>query len=256
VDVTVGKDGTSVSLTPSANPAAVGQTITFKAVVSPLFTGSGTPTESVIFYYGGTYLGMATLIGGAATLPVNSLPVGKDAITASYSGDSDLLGQSAQVVETITPPVTLKFGTRTTLVTSPKSATVGHLVTLTATVKPIGPVGGYPSGNVAFTDGGITLHTSSLSRGRATFKTSSLHLGTNQIEVIYSGDKHFNGGMSLPLIETITKPAKKAKPARPGNLRSLDRPLRSMQRSPQLKEIRGRKSRGARESPGSMAARD
>ena len=62
--VTVQKDGTLVSLTPSAITAVSGQTIKFTAVVSPLFPGGGTPTESVTFYNGATDLGSRRSIGG------------------------------------------------------------------------------------------------------------------------------------------------------------------------------------------------
>ncbi len=250
--VTVGKDATSVSLTPSANPGGFGQQITFRAVVSPLSPGGGTPSGSVTFYYRTTDLGPATLIGGAATLSVANLPVGTDAITASYGGDSDFLGNtSATLNETITT-APIKFGTKTTLSASPKSAIVGHPVTLTATVKPTGPVSGSPTGTVTFTDDGITLSRISLSRGKATLKTSRLYLGTNRIEVIYSGDNHFNGGMSPILVETITKPPKKAKRARLGDVRPSDKSIRPMQRTPPLKKIEEFSTMDSREGYGKV----
>ncbi|MGO9923107.1 MAG: Ig-like domain repeat protein [Isosphaeraceae bacterium] len=210
-DVAVQQDKTSVILTPSANPGGFGQQITFTAVVSPFPPGVGTPKGSVTFYYGATDLGAAPLIGATAALPVSTLPLGTDAITASYGGDPDFVGKTSATLNEVITTVIVKFGTRTTLAASPKSAIVGRSVTLTATVKPTGPVSGSPTGTVTFTDDGITLRTMSLSRGKATLRTSSLHLGKNDIEVIYIGDKHFKGSMSLPFVETITKPAKKAK---------------------------------------------
>ena len=63
----------------SASPAAVqaGQTLTLTAAISPL-SGSGTPSGAVQFvnepqFLGSTVLGSAPLIGGTATLALNTL---------------------------------------------------------------------------------------------------------------------------------------------------------------------------------------
>ena len=109
VDVTVGKDRTLVSLRFSATTAVMGQTIIFTAAVSPQFPGGGTPTGSVTFYNGATDLGSATLIGSTATLLVDDLPVGTDAITASYNGDPDFVAETlGQVVRNDYAPTQLQ----------------------------------------------------------------------------------------------------------------------------------------------------
>jgi len=208
-DVTVQKDTTSVSLKSSLKSAGAGQLITFTAIVSPSITGGGTPTGSVTVMDGLAPLGTFALSGGVAFFPISTLSIGLHTITATYGGDPDFLGNTSSALhETITH---VKYGTRTMLTTSAISATVGHPVTLTATVKSTGPVSGSPTGTVTFTDNGTTLRTISLSRGKTTLKTSSLPVGTNRIQVIYSGDKYFNSSMSLFLVETIEKPKKKAK---------------------------------------------
>jgi hypothetical protein len=201
VDVTVAKDETSVILTPSANPGGVFQPITFEAVVSPLVPGSGTPTGSVTFYHGATDLGTATLVGGAATLPVGGLPAGTDAITASYGGDPDFLEDtSAPLDEAIT---TGTYFTRTSLATSAKSAGAGQLVTLTATVTPAGPHSGSPAGSVTFMDGTTSLGTLPIHGEKAKLTISSLPLGQDSITVLYPGNSSFAGSVSPMLVETI-----------------------------------------------------
>ncbi len=202
-DVTVHQDGTSVILTPSANPGGFGQQITFTAVVSPFPPGGGTPTGSVTFYYLATDLGAAPLIGGTATLPVDTLPMGTDTIAASYGGDPNFLGKTSAPLNEVITHVTVKYGTQTTLATSPKTARIRQPVTLTATVKPTGPVSGSPAGTVTFMDGTTSLGTSSLRNGKAQLTTTNLPLGPNPIQAIYSGYQSFAGSKSLIVDETI-----------------------------------------------------
>ncbi len=72
----------------SPNPSGFGQAVTFRATVSAVAPGSGTPTGTVTFQDGTTYLGDAALINGAATFTTSALGVGSHVITASYGGDS------------------------------------------------------------------------------------------------------------------------------------------------------------------------
>ncbi len=75
----------TVTLVSSANPSAVGQSVTFTATV----TGSGgTPTGTVTFMDGATTLGSGTLAGGTTPIATGSLAVGSHAIAAVYSGDT------------------------------------------------------------------------------------------------------------------------------------------------------------------------
>lgn len=92
----VNEGATKVSLSVSnTNPFGL-QPVTFTAIVN-VSSGSGTPTGSVTFYdANGNDLGQATLSStDVATLKVSSLPVGKESITAVYSGDSNFIGASS-----------------------------------------------------------------------------------------------------------------------------------------------------------------
>ena len=80
--------------TSNANPFGLSP-VTLTAVVN-VSTGLGTPSGTVTFYdANGNDLGQKTLTNDEATLTVPSLPVGKESITAVYSGDSNFVGVSS-----------------------------------------------------------------------------------------------------------------------------------------------------------------
>ncbi len=207
VDVTVKLDGTSVSLKSSASQADAGEAITFTAMVSPDAPGGDTPTGSVTFYDAGNdNLGGATLTGGTATLTIHNLPVGTDAITAGYNGDTDFVANISSPLHVTINPATgtsPDYGSVTILTASNRVATIGQPVKLTATVKPAAAVRGTPSGNVTFMDGTTSLGAYPLKNGRATLTISTLPLGPDAIQVIYSGDQQLLGSPSNIVDETI-----------------------------------------------------
>ena len=69
--------------------SAYGQAVFMSATVAPVSPGTGTPTGTVDFYDGATYLGSSTLSSGMATFATSALAVGDHTITAYYSGDSN-----------------------------------------------------------------------------------------------------------------------------------------------------------------------
>lgn len=92
---------TTLARTAGANPSVYGDSLTFQATVSP------TPPngQTVNFYTGSTGIGMATTIGGVATLTLNNLPYSASAqsITASYLGNAtNTASTSAAVSQTVT----------------------------------------------------------------------------------------------------------------------------------------------------------
>ncbi len=90
VPVTVSQAPTDLGLGSSLNPAISGQPVTFTASVFPA-TGSG-ETGTVTFFAGGIAVGSASVSNGQAALTTVSLPVGNDAVTATYSGDRSFAG--------------------------------------------------------------------------------------------------------------------------------------------------------------------
>jgi hypothetical protein len=98
LQVTVSRVATTTTLTASANPVAVGQTLVLTAKVAPAFTGPRGPTGMVALKDGSNTIGYATLdASGRAvfqfvagpSLRNHGLPRGKHHLTVSYLGDSN-----------------------------------------------------------------------------------------------------------------------------------------------------------------------
>jgi hypothetical protein len=87
------KISTTTTLTSSPNPSTQGQTVKFTATVS-----ASAATGSVQFFNGSTSIGTATLSGGQAVLSYSQLPLGKNSITAQYSGDATYAGSTSAVL--------------------------------------------------------------------------------------------------------------------------------------------------------------
>src|SRR6267154_2610647 len=198
-----GRPGSSLSATTlisSLNPSALGQAVTFTAMVKSA-TGSGTPTGTVTFNDGATVLGPGTLSGGTATLTTSGLGAGVHSITAIYGGDASFASSTSPVLmQTVS-----KAASSTSVVSSNSSSNRGVAVTFTATVT--SSAASIPTGTVTFQDGVTTLGTGTLSGGTATFTTSGLGTGAHSITAIYGGDANFTGSTSPILTQTIGKAA-------------------------------------------------
>jgi len=92
----VQKDGTTATVTASANPAVLGATVTFTATLQASSPGAGIPTGAVTFLDFTTTLGTGTLnAGGQATFTTSALALGTHAITANYAGDNNFLASAS-----------------------------------------------------------------------------------------------------------------------------------------------------------------
>ncbi|MBN2147237.1 MAG: Ig-like domain repeat protein [Anaerolineales bacterium] len=89
------------------------------------------------------------------------------------------------------------------LVSFANPATIGEVITFTATLSVPPPGSGSPTGNVTFYDGAVSLGTQVLSGNNAAFSTSSLALGVHNITASYSGDDYFNPSTSAALLQVI-----------------------------------------------------
>ncbi len=117
---------TTLSVTSSGTPSAVGAPVTFTALVS----GSA-PTGTVTFYDGATALGSGALDATAqATLTTSSLARGTHTITAQYGGDANNSASTS-------PPLTQEVLTPYTLVVTASPAAGGEVT----------PGGTYPEGS-------------------------------------------------------------------------------------------------------------
>jgi N-acetylneuraminic acid mutarotase len=182
---------TSTSASSSANPSVFGQSVTLTATVTPT-SGSGTPTGNVTFSDGATSLGTSSLSGGQATFTTSSLTLGGHTIAAAYGGDTNFAASSGTVTQTVN-----QAATGTAISSSPNPAVSGQPVTFTATVSPLPPGSGTPTGTVTFTDGATTLGTAALNgSGQAMLTVPSLSPGSHSIAGQYSGDNNFGSSSS------------------------------------------------------------
>ncbi|MCE5263077.1 MAG: Ig-like domain repeat protein [Deltaproteobacteria bacterium] len=95
----------TVSLSSSANPAALGDAVTFTAMVSAVDPAAGTPAGSVVFKEGHTILGSAELVNGQAAFTTSSLAAGPHGITALFSGGNFTVSVSPLLTELISVPI-------------------------------------------------------------------------------------------------------------------------------------------------------
>ncbi len=161
---------------------------------------SGTPTGSIIFFDGGTLLGDVALDpNGQARLLVELAP-GAHSLRASFAGIAPFTDStSAALSETVN-----KDATTTTLAVDTNAFGVSGLVFLTATVVPVAPGSGVPTGTVTFFDGTTVLGTVQLSGGQASlYLGRRLAPGKHTLTVSYSGDADFLASISIPVTFTI-----------------------------------------------------
>ena len=184
-------DTTSLKAIP--NPSKAGQQVTFNATVLP-----SSATGTVIFLNGTKVLGSGTLSGGIATFstPFNA---GSYSITAQYAGDSNYLpSTSSSITQTVN-----KGGTKLILITSSKLSVFNQTVTFTASVSPIVPANGSPTGTITFSVDGVPQPPALIVFGNAFLVTPALPVGIHTITAQYSGDGNFLSSTSSPLTQTV-----------------------------------------------------
>jgi hypothetical protein len=193
---TVNKATTTTSVISSLNPSIFGQPVSFTATVSPAVYPTALPPSGAVTFYldGSTLLGSAALVNGTVMFtPASSLPFGAHSITVNYGGDSNFLSSISAPL-----PQTVMALTTTSVIASPNPGTSGLPVTFTATVSPVTPGFGNPSGTVNFYDGAALLGPGTLSGGVASLNTSTLTVGFHSITATYGGDTLFVTSASTP----------------------------------------------------------
>ncbi len=190
VDETVAPLPSTTSVTVSSSSLTYGEAISFTATVEPT-AGTEDPTGSVTFTDNGAALGTSilTTTGGVTTTSMltTTLPLGRNAIAASYGGDADVAASSS----TAAPVTVSQAPTVLGLGSSLDPALPGQPVTFTASVFPA--TGSGETGTVTFFADGTALGSASVSNGQAALIASSLPVGTDSITATYSGDVSFAG---------------------------------------------------------------
>jgi hypothetical protein len=157
----------------------------------------------VSFEDGQTPFEVLSLTNGSASFNTSSLSTGSHNITVSYGGDANFAASTS----TILTQVVDKAATTTTLVGAPNPATLGQKVTFTATVAPVSPGAGSPTGTVTFKEGAATLGTGTVSSGKATLNISTLSAASHTIIASYGGDVNFTASASVGFPQVVIAPA-------------------------------------------------
>lgn len=181
------KNIAGMSLLVSANPAVVGQTVTFSVSI-----GASGATGTVTFSDGSTLLATVSLASGTAAFSTSGLAQGVHTMNIAYSGDANYLGAGTTLTETILGSSSVA------LVSSLNPALSGQAVTFTATVTPSAATGA-----VQFYDGSTLLGTSSLTSGIASYSISALAAGAHSITASYGGSATYAASSSSALSEVV-----------------------------------------------------
>jgi hypothetical protein len=187
---------TTTAIGSSASASAYGQAVTFTATVS---SGLGTPAGTVTFFDGVTQVGTGSLNGsGQAALVLSTLGTGSHNVSASYAGNGQYIGSNSGSVSLTVSKVT----TTTTIGSAPNPSVLGQSVTFTATV--VSATGAIPVGTVTFKRGSTTLGTGTIDgTGHATFSTTALVEGPNNVNAVYGGSANFLGSASANVNQRV-----------------------------------------------------
>jgi hypothetical protein len=132
VTLTAQKTIPTINLTSTHVPVYQGHGVTFTATIPASDANADTATGTITFYDNGTAIGSAQpLTNGSASITDSSLEVGTDAITATYSGDSNYtIASSASLAATVRPnPNPVITSATTTVSTRGTSASASVVAT-------------------------------------------------------------------------------------------------------------------------------
>jgi Bacterial Ig-like domain (group 3)/Chitobiase/beta-hexosaminidase C-terminal domain/Bacterial Ig-like domain (group 2) len=167
----------------------------------PLFIGepaSPISAESVLDNFNFTPSSGSPAIGAGVAIP---------GLTTDFNGNTRPNPPSIGAIE-LNGGAPKTATTTTQLAVSPNPATIGEVVTFTATVSG-GSNGMNPTGTVTFMSGATTLGTGTLdsTTGIATLSSSLSAAGSFQLTALYGGDSNFAASGSAPVTEVVNQDA-------------------------------------------------
>jgi hypothetical protein len=190
VSIPVSKIAQAIAFTDSL-PASAVYSSNLTYAISATGGGSGNAVT-----FGVT--GPATLTGSTLTIT----GVGTVVVTANQAGNANYTAATA-VTQSV---VVNKANTATSRVSSANPAIFGQPVTFTATISPVAPSTGTPTGTVQFSVNGSAVGSPvTLSGGQATYSSSTLAIGSDSITAVYSGDSNFIGSAATALSQAVNK---------------------------------------------------
>jgi hypothetical protein len=176
--------------------------VTLTATIAPTNPpGLGTPTGTVTFFEGNVVIGStAVASNGITTLVTNSLPIGSDPLSCTYSGDSTYNSANCNTIpETVTANPTI-----TTLTVGPNPAFQGQTITPSASVATANPTGLIPNGTITFSDNASPIATLTVdAAGQASFTSSTFSVGSHTLTAHYNAALGFVDSTSPSVILVI-----------------------------------------------------
>jgi len=184
---------------PSTSSSVVGQPVTYTVTAKAPYPNGPVPTGAVTFTSGATPLTCVgqtkvTLSGGSATCSIVFTSVGTPQIKAVYAGDTNYVGGSAALSQTV------KAASTAIALSVPSPVAVGQAVTYAATLSVVAPGSGTPNGVLDFYDGqtlvacngakaaaGVALSSADTASCQTTFPAAM----PQQITVAYPGSTNF-----------------------------------------------------------------
>ncbi|MGA2730587.1 MAG: protease pro-enzyme activation domain-containing protein, partial [Terracidiphilus sp.] len=149
--VTVAKLTPTITVTPGSSSISSGASLTVTGTIA----GAGPTPTGTVTLSGGGYTSAATVLttgSYSVTIPANSLSVGSDTLTASYSGDGNYTTVSGMATVTVTAAVAATYslsaaattavapgGTATSAITVTSTTGYAGTVTMTCALNSGGP---------------------------------------------------------------------------------------------------------------------
>src|SRR5437867_4402222 len=119
----------------------------------------------------------------------------------------DVGGPGVNTIQTnlfsLTGKIFVRASTTTTLASSNNAPAAGQAVTLTATVRPVAPATGVPTGTVTFRDGATVIGTATLGATGTASISASFTAGTHSLTAAYGGSLDFLASTSAVLTLTV-----------------------------------------------------
>jgi hypothetical protein len=142
----------------------------------------------------------ASVTTGSATATSQpfSLSVGTQAVSASWNGNVNLLGSTANGQQIVNGAVTVA-----SVASNKNPSTFGDSVTFTVSVAGSLPSGTPPTGAIVLADGTATLASGTLTNGAFSYTTAALTQATHSITAVYAGDNYFAPTTSPVLAQVV-----------------------------------------------------
>jgi hypothetical protein len=194
--VTVNTDSTKTVITNNASTPVTGASFTFTATVSASPPGTGTPAGTVTWTVTDPHgtpvvCSDTTLSGGVVTCTITNAIAGTYSASAQFTDtDGDFANSSSN-----TNTVSVSRATSTTATSTNLSTYVsGQSIVVTATVAPVAPGTGTPTGTVSVSDGASSPTTCTINLATSSSCTIvETTPGSYTMSGTYSGDSNFLG---------------------------------------------------------------